>query len=171
VDKGLLYRIYRAGTGTDKWKTLPGLVDSTGYLDLSAKKRARYQYRVAAVLPYYGTEIEGLCTHETTVQPTDIIPPAAPVGLVAVRSANGIELFWQEETESDISGYIVYRKGPDELIDKLNNKPLPVSRFLDRTVLPTGLYTYWVTAVDKADPPNQSPLSDTVEVEVVKEKP
>ena len=171
VDKELLFRIYRAGTGTDKWKTLPGLVDSTGYLDLSAKKGARYQYRVAAVLPYHGTEIEGLYTPETTVQPTDIVPPAAPVGLVAVRSANGIELFWQEETESDILSYIVYRKGPDELIDKLNNKPLPVSGFLDRTVLPCGLYSYWVTAVDKADPPNESPLSDIAEVEVVKEKP
>ena len=105
------------------------------------------------------------------VQPTDIIPPAAPVGLVAVRSADGTKLFWQEETESDISGYIVYRKGPDKLIDKLNNKPLPVSRFLDRTILPSGLYSYWVTAVDKADPPNESPLSDIAEVEVVKEKP
>lgn len=171
VDKKLLYRIYRARTGTDKWKTLPGLVDSTGYLDLSAKKKARYQYRVAAVLSYHGTEIEGLCTHETTVHPIDIIPPTAPVGLFAVRSSNGVELFWQEKTESDISGYIVYRKGPDELIDKLNNKPLPVSRFIDRAVLPGGLYSYWVTAVDKADPPNESPSSDTAEVEVVKEKP
>jgi len=171
VDKKLLYRIYRARTGTDKWKTLPGLVDSTSYLDISAKKRTRYKYKVAAILPYHGTEIEGLYTPETTVQPTDIIPPAAPVGLVAVRSANKVELFWQKKTESDISGYIVYRKGPDGLIDKLNNKPLPVSRFMDRAILPSGLYTYWVTAVDKADPPNESPLSETAEIEVVQEKP
>ena len=171
VDKELLFRIYRARTGTDKWKPLPGLVDSTCYLDLSAKKKARYRYRVAAVLSYHGTEIEGLLTPETTVQSTDLIPPAAPVGLVAVRSANGVELFWQEETGSEISGYIVYRKGPDKLIDKLNNKPLPLSRFLDRTILPSGLYSYWVVSVDKADPPNQSPSSDTVELEIVKEKP
>jgi len=172
VDKGLLFRIYRARTGTDKWKTLPGLVDSTGYLDLSAKKRTHYRYRIAAVLPYHGTEIEGLRTPETmTVQPGDLIPPPAPADLVAVRSADGVELFWQEETESDVSGYIIYRKGPGELIDRLNNKPVPVSRFLDRTILPSGLYSYWVTAVDRADPPNESLWSDTAEVEVAKEKP
>jgi hypothetical protein len=171
VDKGLLYRIYRARKGTDKWKPLPNLVDSTGYFDLSTKKKARYRYRVAAVLPYHGTEIEGLRTSETMVEPRDITPPPAPAGLVAIRSADGVELFWQKETESDISGYIVYRKGPDELIDRLNSKPLPVSRFLDRTFLPSGLYLYWVTAVDKADPPNESPWSDIAEVEVVKEEP
>ncbi|RKX61025.1 MAG: hypothetical protein DRP28_00005 [Thermodesulfobacteriota bacterium] len=171
VDRELLFRIYRARTGTDKWKSLHGLVDSTGYLDPQAKKRAGYKYRVAAVLPYHGTEIEGPCTHEAMVQPRDLSPPPAPVGLVAVRSADGVKLFWREETGSDVSGYIVYRKGPGELIYRLNNKPIPVSRFLDRTILPRGLYSYWVTAADRADPPNESTWSDTAEVEIGRERP
>ncbi|MFO8240449.1 MAG: hypothetical protein R6T90_05575 [Dissulfuribacterales bacterium] len=171
VDKELLYRIYRARKGTDKWKILADLVGSTDYLDLSTKKRTRYQYKVGAVLPYHGTEIEGPCTPETPVHPADIIPPAAPVDLVAVRAPRGIELFWQGKTESDISGYIVYRKGPNNLLDKLNNKPLPLSRFVDRAILPSGLYTYWVTAIDKADPANESPLSNPAKVEVVEERP
>jgi hypothetical protein len=168
LDRELLFRVYRARVTTNKWEPLSDLIDSTSYCDLSAKKKFSYRYRVTAVLFYHGTEIEGPSTPEITAQSAVPIPPPAPVGLVAIQSENGVELFWQPETGSEISGYIVYRKGPNGLIDRLNNKPLSLCRFLDRTILPSGLYSYWVVALDKAEPANQSPPSNIVELQIVK---
>lgn len=169
MDKKLLFRIYRARTGTDKWKALPDLLDSMEYLDLRAKK-ARYHYKVAAVLLYYDTEIEGLKSPETEEQPGNFVMPEPPGGVVAVQSTDGTMVLWREDTGSDLSGYIVYRKGPDGLINRLNNRPIRMSGFLDRAILPRGLYTYWVTTVDRADPPNESPPSDTAEVEIIRRR-
>lgn len=43
--------------------------------------------------------------------PTDVIAPATPVGLTARRleDYSGVQLFWQENTEDDLKGYVVYR--------------------------------------------------------------
>ena len=171
IDRKLLFRIYKGRVGVGRWKAVPGLVDSIGYFDLAVKRGIRYRYRVAAVFLYHGSEIEGACTHEKVAQPGDLTPPAAPMGLVAVQSAKGVEILWQENTEPDLAGYIVYRKDPDGLIDKLNNRPVYMPRFLDRTILSSGTYIYWVTAIDQACPPNESPPSGTARVEIVKRRP
>ncbi|NIA08582.1 MAG: hypothetical protein GWP10_02110 [Nitrospiraceae bacterium] len=169
IDKKLLFRIYKAKI-KGNWRIIPGLVDSTGYFDIAVKKGIRYRYKVAAVLIYYGSEIEGLCTHERMAQPGDLTPPAAPRGLVAVQAPRGVEILWQENAEPDLAGYIVYRQDPDGLIDRLNNRPVYMPRFLDRTILPSGTYRYWVTAIDQAYPPNESAPSEKATVEVVKRR-
>ncbi len=169
IDKKILFRIYRARV-KGSWRAIPSLVDSTGYFDIAVKRGILYRYKVAAVLIYYGSEIEGACTQERRAQPGDVTPPAAPRGLVAVQSAKGVEILWQENTEPDLAGYIVYREGPNGLVDRLNNRPVSMPRFLDRTVLRSGTYIYWVTAIDQAYPPNESAPSKGVRVEVIKSR-
>jgi hypothetical protein len=43
--------------------------------------------------------------------PTDVIAPATPTGFTARRleDYSGVQLFWQENTETDLKGYVLYR--------------------------------------------------------------
>ncbi len=164
LEQGLFYRVYRARYGTGGWKAVSDLLRATEFYDLTAKRGRDYEYRVAAVLPYYDTEIEGASTPAIRVSFKDMVPPSRPQGLVAVAGHEGVELLWQENPDIDLSGYYVYRRDPDSLVGRLNHTPLSVPRFVDRTRLAPGRYRYWVTAVDRADPPNESPPSREVEV-------
>ena len=174
VDRPLSYRIYRTKADKDNWKPIHELVNANGFFDLSVKRGEKYSYKVSAVLIYHGTEIEGPQSQEATAQPRPIKPPRAPEGLVAVyhnmapNGGYGVELLWQENSESDLAGYFVYRRDKDGLIDKLNHTPVAISRFIDRTILPQGTYEYWVTAVDQARPPNESPPSRPASVEIMR---
>jgi hypothetical protein len=166
IDAPLAYRVFRARKGEDRWKAVPGLMNSTEYLDTAIKKGIGYRYRVAAVLLHHGTEIESAPSAEAGTKPLDLTPPAAPRGLVVLHTPKGVELLWQENGEPDLNGYFVYRQGPDELVDQLNNAPLRITRFVDRTKLPNGKHHYWVTAVDQAEPPNESRPSKMAEHDV-----
>ena len=55
-------------------------------------------------------EVEGPASAPTCVVPTDTFAPQAPVGLVAVASADAISLVWDPGPEADISGYLVLRR-------------------------------------------------------------
>lgn len=176
MDKNLSYRIYRTNAGEDNWKEIHGLIGSTGFFDLSTKKGGRYSYRVAAVLVYHGTEIEGMQSQEATAQPRNLTLPKAPEGLVAVyhheasesgKKGGGVELLWQENSEPDLAGYLVYRRDKDGLVSRLNHAPVTISRFTDQTRLSPGVYEYWVTAVDRTEPPNESLPSKAASVEII----
>jgi len=143
----LAYRISRARTDAGDWRPLGRLVEGTRYFDPVLQKGVRYRYRVSAVFRSHDTEIEGLPSPETTAVPGEAPPPMAPGGLVAVATPAGVELLWRETPGTDIVGYYIYRQRGGGLIDRLNHAPVPVPRFVDRTLLPSGRYTYWVTAV------------------------
>ncbi len=166
VDLPIIYKIYRHKPGAKGWKALPVMVHNPGYFDASARRGQRYAYKVTAVLRYHGTQIESRPAGPVWVSPRDLVPPRPPGGLVAVRTSRGIELSWQENTDMDLAGYIVYRKGPGNLIFKLNHVPLSKPYFIDRTRLSSGHYTYWITAVDLATPPNESSMSEPVTVDI-----
>jgi endonuclease I/PKD repeat protein len=79
----------------------------------------------------------------------DTTPPAAPTGLVAVGGAGVVDLNWNDNGETDLAGYTVYRAtaagGP---YSALNGALLTASDYSDTAV--TGGTTYWyvVTADD-----------------------
>ncbi len=80
---------------------------------------------------------------------------AAPQGLKAKAGDSVVSLVWEEVTTltngqkaTDISGYIVFRKGPDGE-KQLNARPLTKPRFVDRTVANGKTYTYRVHAARK----------------------
>ncbi|MGB9712812.1 MAG: hypothetical protein ACP5J5_07410 [Dissulfurimicrobium sp.] len=174
IDKKISYKIYKAEAVEGQWKAIGPPVDSTGFFDTSVKKGVTYKYSISSVLIYHGTEIEGRRSREITAQPIDLTPPKPPEGLVAVyRKAlagsggeGGVELLWQENSEPDLAGYIVYRRNKNGLIDKLNHSPIPIPKFIDFTRLSPGIYEYWVTAVDRAHPPNESRPSKPASVEI-----
>jgi hypothetical protein len=92
--------------------------------------------------------------------------PAPPANLVAVQEGAAVRLFWDPGPERDVAGYRVYRNtdaavwlhvGPERV-----DRPL----YLDGDVRPGQRLAYRVTALDQADPPNESRPSAEVELVV-----
>ena len=105
-------------------------------------------------------EVEGPGSEPTCVVPKDTFAPRAPVGLVAVASADAISLVWDLGPEADISGYLVLRgTAPGETLDGLTPEPIAETTYRDPSVESDQLYVYVVQAVDNATPPNLSPFS------------
>jgi fibronectin type 3 domain-containing protein len=79
----------------------------------------------------------------------DTIPPAAPTGLTATGSNSTVSLDWNDNNETDLSGYNVYRSttsgGP---YTKRNSSLVSSSNYADNAVSGGTTYYYVVRAVD-----------------------
>jgi fibronectin type 3 domain-containing protein len=164
------YNIYRRGEN-DIFPISPlnrELGTANQYKDLSVENEKKYIYSVRAVRRVVKTDVEGKGSPEISVTPTDIIPPSAPVGLIAVPLKNGIELKWRKNLEPDLLGYYVYRKKTGEKeFKKVNEIPLEKETYLDTQVELKQDYVYAVTAVDNSPRKNESPMSEEVRVKYV----
>ena len=102
-------------------------------------------------------------SEEVCLTPLDTFAPATPGDVFAIASSGGILLSWREASASDLAGYRVYRaersEGPYDL---LTPEPIRFGSFTDRNVEPGIEYYYRVAAVDRVEPPNESPLSAVV---------
>ena len=75
--------------------------------------------------------------------------PSAPVNLTASAANQSVFLQWDDNTDSDLAGYNVYRSTvPGTGYTKLNGTPLSVSEYTDINVVNYTNYFYVVTAVD-----------------------
>ena len=88
----------------------------------------------------------------------DILPPAVPLNLTAeVTNGNQVTLQWDNVTDTDHLGYILYRNGV-----ALNTQLLPQNSYID-TALGDGQYLYWVVSVDTigntSEPSNNASIS------------
>jgi fibronectin type 3 domain-containing protein len=138
---------------------------TTHYSDLNVENEKEYIYSVRAVRRVVKTDVEGRGSLGVPVTPTDLIPPPAPVGLVAIPLKEGIELNWRRNREPDLLGYNVYRREPGEKeFIRLNESPVTKQTYLDTGVVLDQEYEYAVTAVDKSVRRNESPYSEEVRV-------
>lgn len=75
--------------------------------------------------------------------------PAAPSGLQLSHASSLIQLDWDDNTESDLLGYWVYRSAlPGGAYQRMNVAPLTSSAFTDSS--PGGAVMYYVTAQDSS---------------------
>jgi hypothetical protein len=107
-------------------------------------------------------EVDG-GTFETCIYP-DTAPPGIPANLVAEVGDGGVVLSWSQCSDSDLSGYFVYRTARGRTGDsegglpdgdygrsvRLNELPLTTETFLDEDVQESTFYLYSVSAVDEA---------------------
>ena len=103
----------------------------------------------------------GPMSAEECVTPVDVFPPVPPADLRLFWRTEATELSWRDSASSDVAGYHVYRSGPDGSgFQRLTESPVEQTSYTDATRDPRGAYRYAVTAVDGADPPNESLPSD-----------
>jgi hypothetical protein len=144
-----------------------GESDSATYSDAQAILDTPYVYSVRSVVQYSGVSLESSDSNFATITPRDLLPPAAPQGLLVVPapaqtdSPAHLELSWAISAEPDIAGYLVYRSDSQGTRgERLNQDLLPTPSFRDISVQPGKHYFYSVTAVDRSG--NESAASDVV---------
>ena len=104
----------------------------------------------------------GPASAEACVVPFDTFPPVPPSDLRLFWQAERTDLSWRESASADVVGYHVYRSDPDGAgFERLTLDPVEETVFGDASRDPRGNYRYAVTAVDAADPPNESLPSDS----------
>lgn len=124
--------------------------DKPEYTDSEAKFGQSYSYLVRGIVPLSeNREAESDPSAAATIVPRDIVPPAAPAGLRASAAPNSIELSWNQNTESDLAGYRIYRSGPGEPLHKLADTGL-LPAYSDRAVERGKTYQYSISAVDQS---------------------
>jgi hypothetical protein len=160
--QGISYRlrIYRR-TGGKKDYALDGELsyrpgdDETR--DPNFEWEQEYDYKIASVtvlaLPGKpAEEVEGEDSDVVHLAAHDIFPPSVPSGLQAVFSSVGqkpfIDLTWAPDTESDLAGYIVYRRTAASAFVAVSGAPLKAPAWRDSDVHPGEKYYYSVAAVD-----------------------
>jgi hypothetical protein len=135
-------------------------------LDATAEPGKSYRYAVRAVaaagLPYR----ESASSNEVVVDASDRFAPGSPEGLVAVQEGAAVRLLWNPGVEVDLDGYRVYRQLGEAGWLPVGAGLVKQPSFVDTGVAPGTLARYRVTAVDRAQPPNESAPSSVVELRV-----
>jgi hypothetical protein len=145
-------------------------------LDTSIRFGETYEYRaqrVARVSVGGSTlELAGPFSPPLRIDAINVFPPSAPKGLEAVASAgeNGsgpaIDLSWLPGTETDLAGYIVYRReSTDNTWQRISPaQPVVGPGYHDAAVQPGHTYAYAVTAIDQQghESARSAEASDTV---------
>ncbi len=156
---------------------LPYQVGKGEARDRNFEWEQEYDYKIASVtvLAIPGRpaeEVEGDDSAQVPLAVHDVFPPAVPNGLQAVFSSVGqkpfIDLTWAPNTESDLAGYIVYRRSTASNFVAVTPAPVKAPAWRDNDVQPGQTYYYTVAAVDVRG--NQSaqsaPAEETVPLEV-----
>ncbi len=156
------FNVYRSAR-SDKFPPAPRnpvLVKGGRFEEMPGTDRTYYYTVRAAMLSLDGDLfVEGSRSSVVRVSPEDYVP-SMPEGIDAASTRDKVVVFWNENPESWIKGYKVYRavgKG-GELIEIGAPKSLA---FPDRSP-PRGLLRYRVSAVG---PAVDGPLSETVEID------
>jgi len=94
----------------------------------------------------------------------DEFKPSAPQGLLETISGNSITLSWDPNPEPDVVGYRIYRSDDQGATFNLLNTRLIVPTVYADANPPGRQHLYRVTAVDNAQPANESGPSDIISV-------
>jgi len=140
------------------------LVEAAAHSDHALDKEIRfgqtYEYRAQRVarvsVDGRMLELAGELSAPVRIEAQDIFPPAVPTRLAAVATAaeNGaepaIDLSWQPVTDTDLAGYVVYRREGDATWVRISPATLLVGpAFHDAHVLAGHTYRYAVSAIDQ----------------------
>jgi hypothetical protein len=154
------FRVLRAA-GTAERFDVVATVKQPAWTDPHLDFGVPYRYLVQTVVPL-GTngeaESEPSAPFTITVEPP---PPPAPTGLRAVPAPNSVELAWEPDAQSSVTGYRVYRSTGGGAPEKIGETGA-IPTYSDRSVEHGKTYRYTVTAVDAAG--RESAPSAAVEI-------
>jgi hypothetical protein len=101
--------------------------------------------------------IESAPSKEVCLEVRDITPPSPPSGLAVVPRETGLEVVWSPSPEGDVAGYRIYRATGEGEAESVGEVPADTTVWLDPSPESGVLYSYTVSAFDKAG--NVSPPS------------
>lgn len=124
-----------------------------------------YLYTLRAVRKVGELFIESEGCEEVSINTIDRTPPDTPTGVIAIPIKMGMMLKWNENKESDLKGYNLYRKAEGETdFKRLNPTLITRAGYLDSSVTAERFYTYAVSAIDDSTHTNESELSEEVTI-------
>ncbi len=142
------YNLYRRSSSNGTYEKVNSsliLAGTSNFTDTGLTGGVTYYYVVTAVDQ---TSLESGYSNEAEVTPYDN-PPAAPTNLTATAVGNQINLEWTAVSESDVTGYHIYRSltgsGNYTQIDTIL---VPSTTFSDLELTANVTYYYVVTAFD-----------------------
>jgi hypothetical protein len=162
------YHIYRTLT-SGQYKGPPlhqAGVNDTSFIDTPVVNGKTYYYVVQAVASVTNTVVVGETSPEVSATPMDKQAPDAPTNLSSTYLDGVVRLVWDFSATPDSKGIKVYRsrsaEGHFELIH--TQSALQSTIYKDDTVETQQTYYYYITAFDKAEPPNESQPSNVIQV-------
>lgn len=142
-------------------------LSQNSFEDPAVSNGKTYFYMVRAVNSPMPPWKESPDSEEVSATPRDMTPPHKPRGLTVVPGVGMAFLTWNENNERDLAGYNVFRStGSGKNYQKLTDKPLTRTTFSDGSAKQGAVYSYVVTAVDKAG--NESARSETKKATIEK---
>lgn len=128
-------------------------LNTDSFSDTNFKFGDRYKYFIRAVsLGNDGNPVESLDSNEIFVNPKDIYSPSSPTAISLAASTGRISIFFPNNPEKDIAGYLIYRSTEQNLPLKNWTKITPdiITRttFQDNNVVIGIRYFYYIIAVD-----------------------
>jgi len=140
------YKIYRSTNGVDYslLVTLSGGQLVSSYVDTGLPASTLYYYKISA---WRGTQE----TSQTSATSASTMAPSPPRGLRATGGNGSITLTWEANTESNISGYNVYRAtSSNGTFSQINSSLVTTTNYTDDdpSLVGSAFYYYRVTAVD-----------------------
>lgn len=156
-----VYRTEAGDSATPEDPLNPRPLTQLSFIDTTFRYDVGYVYFVRAVDSSKGMLRESLASPPVEVKPHDHFAPAAPTGLAVAVEGAVIRVYWFPNAEPDLAGYRVYRRTADEKeAVRIGETPATETSFIDPGALPGVRYHYSVSAVDGADPVNESPRSE-----------
>ena len=148
------YRVYRSGE-----LLTPELLSDMFFDDLTFVEGETYAYVVVGVRTIEGRLIQGEPYHALDVAAADGTPPAAPGNVRIVPYNTGAFIRWQQNTETDVARYRVYRRSGDDSRFVPIDDGAQIITFYDDGEYRPG-FAYSVSAVDESG--NEGPVSEAV---------
>jgi len=137
------YEIFRGETRDDLSRIATVNAPTTSYQDSGLRDGSTYWYQVRAI---DRDQLKGVFF--SPISATTKPPPAAPVGLSANLTPQGIMLQWKSNSELDINYYEIYTIG--FMTTKVGEAPTPSFLYSDE-LEPGSEYRFQVRAIDNDD--------------------
>lgn len=167
------YTIYRT-TEKGRYPELPlnkEPLRTATYQDAAVANDTTYYYIIRTIDSPTPPWKEGLDSDEVAATPRDMTPPGRPTGLTVVPGVDRVFLTWNENKETDLAGYHVYRSTVSgKEYEQLTEKLLPRTTFSDETVKTDTTYYYVIRAVDKSGNESARSVEKKAFVEALRKK-
>ncbi|MBY9005440.1 MAG: hypothetical protein KGD63_01650 [Candidatus Lokiarchaeota archaeon] len=165
------YNIYRSTISDFTPNNSNQIAESTEnqYIDLGLNAETTYYYKVSAI---DHSENESPVSNQVsaTTPEEDLIPPATPTGLIATTlSSSRIELDWNDNTETDLAQYILYRSTISGFTPSSSNAVIEIkeTQFIDIGLTQETTYYYKLVAFDTSNNPSNPSSEATATTEKI----